>query len=172
MGWRTWSRRAVDSHRPGARSRCRGDRGILSGLQPARVSSAVRRFQGRLAGDSGLNWKRRRAAAALVRLWPVALLRCCAQRRGQNRCSSSNGTETPIQRFSVRQDDLSVASRLPVLTSGRVLDDRRLRGSVAERCAERGSVVGGVADALGGRKLGLTEMILLIVVVGDVRMDP
>jgi hypothetical protein len=26
--------------------------------------------------------------------------------------------------------------------------------------------------ALGGRKLGLTEMILLIVVVGDVRMDP
>ena len=54
----------------------------------------------------------------------------------------------------------------------RVLDGRRLRGSVAERCAERGSVVGGAADALGGRKLGLTEMILLIVVVGDVRMDP
>jgi len=58
LGWRAWSRRAVDSHRPGARSRCRGDRGILPGLQPASVSSAVRRFQGRLAGDfaSGLNW--------------------------------------------------------------------------------------------------------------------
>ena len=118
--------------------------------------------------------------AALVRLWPVELLRCCAQRPGQNRGSSSNGTETPIQRFSVRQDDLSVASRLPELshyrpskehiktiplwplrdippTSGRVLDDRRLRGSVAKRCAERGSVVGGVADALGGRKLGLRK---------------
>ena len=60
VGWRAWSRRAVDSHRPGARSRCRGDRGILPGLQPASVSSAVRRFQGRPAGDfaSGLNWKR------------------------------------------------------------------------------------------------------------------
>ena len=30
---------------PGARSCCRGDRGILPGLQPASVSSAVRRFQ-------------------------------------------------------------------------------------------------------------------------------
>jgi hypothetical protein len=37
------------------------------------------------------------------------------------------------------------------------------------QCAE---AVGGLADALGDRKLELTEMILLIVVVGDVRMDP
>ena len=38
--------------------------------------------------------------------------------------SSSNGTETPIQRFSVRQDDLSVASRLPVLSHYRPSKER------------------------------------------------
>ena len=54
----------------------------------------------------------------------------------------------------------------------RVLDDRRLRGSLAERCAERDSVSGGIEDALDVRILGLTEMTLVIVVVGDVRMDP
>src|ERR1700722_5525746 len=56
--------RAVDPHRPGTRSRRRGDRGILPGLQPASVSGAGRRFQGRPAGNfaSGLKWKLRRAA--------------------------------------------------------------------------------------------------------------
>ena len=56
MGWRAWSRRAVDSHRPGARSRCRGDGGILPGLQPPSFSSAVRHIQGRVAGNSAFRW--------------------------------------------------------------------------------------------------------------------
>nr|WP_245471329.1 serine hydrolase domain-containing protein [Bradyrhizobium genosp. SA-3] len=55
---RAWSRRAVDPHRPEARSRRRGDRGLLSGLQPASISIAVRRIPGRVARDpaSGLSW--------------------------------------------------------------------------------------------------------------------
>jgi hypothetical protein len=43
--------RTVDPHRAGTRSRCRDDCGILPGLQPASVSSAVRHFQGHLTGD-------------------------------------------------------------------------------------------------------------------------
>ena len=43
---------------------------------------------------------------------------------------SSNGTETPIQRFSVRQDDLSVASRLPVLSHYRPSVERIKNASV------------------------------------------
>src|SRR5262249_536941 len=76
LGWRAWSRRAVDSHRPGARSRCRGDSGILPGLQPPSFSSAVRHFQGRLAGNSasGLNWKRRRATLLWSAVIPRSLL--------------------------------------------------------------------------------------------------
>jgi len=60
LGWRASPRRAIASHRPGARSRCRGDRGTLPGLQRPSFSSAVRHFQGRLASNSisGLNWKR------------------------------------------------------------------------------------------------------------------
>ena len=48
---------------PGPRSRCRSDGGVLPGLQPKSVSTAVRHFQRRLAGNSasGLNWKRRSA---------------------------------------------------------------------------------------------------------------
>src|SRR5438093_3982130 len=46
--------------------------------------------------------------------------------------SSSNGTETPIQRFSVRQDDLSVASRLPVLYHYRPHQERFRSGPLRD----------------------------------------